>query len=561
MSYCLLIKCVDGSLKLLSETPFDTRNEALDTLASCADNGGVDCATDQVWLIDLSSVAPVVLVGRPAMGGGAVFEPRPEVEVAPEPEAVIEVSPEPEPEVEVAEEPQLEEAIEPELPVEAALVAESEPPIDVPAPGLDLPEPGAVFEPDAAFAPAPVPEPVVLPVLAEDAVLPVEDAGEVVAEDGVEAEIEADASVEAENADEVSAAPAVGVAAVVPAVAVGESILDDLVIPEPEPEPTATEEDSFSDLREALERSAAQMASEVSEAQAAAADSVAAAPVEAAETIAIAEDVVAEPAEDEAEDAEASPEVFLEEYAESVDEPALEEPAVDEPIIELAEDEAIECGEVIDAEIEAAPTPEAIETAEPAEWPWAAKLPEIEPDAEPVDASASLSDVEAPADVAAEAMAGNVLGSAAVAAASATPVPVEPMSVTSGDETEIAFDGQGEDYTSLLQPISFAVPEVSAEPVLEPVEVVEPVEAPASEAIAAEPATTEPAESSPVDESNEVPAADPHDLMVPAGAGAPGYTPDSEGVADLTCHDCVWVDTCPNKDQRDPASCGSFQWK
>ena len=28
-----------------------------------------------------------------------------------------------------------------------------------------------------------------------------------------------------------------------------------------------------------------------------------------------------------------------------------------------------------------------------------------------------------------------------------------------------------------------------------------------------------------------------------------------------TCDDCVYVDTCPNKDERRPEDCGSFQWK
>ena len=27
------------------------------------------------------------------------------------------------------------------------------------------------------------------------------------------------------------------------------------------------------------------------------------------------------------------------------------------------------------------------------------------------------------------------------------------------------------------------------------------------------------------------------------------------------CDDCVYVGTCPNKDQRLPKDCGSFQWK
>lgn len=31
--------------------------------------------------------------------------------------------------------------------------------------------------------------------------------------------------------------------------------------------------------------------------------------------------------------------------------------------------------------------------------------------------------------------------------------------------------------------------------------------------------------------------------------------------ADMSCDDCVYVQTCPNKGQRDPKTCGSFQWK
>lgn len=32
-------------------------------------------------------------------------------------------------------------------------------------------------------------------------------------------------------------------------------------------------------------------------------------------------------------------------------------------------------------------------------------------------------------------------------------------------------------------------------------------------------------------------------------------------LADYTCNECVYVETCPNKDQRRPEDCGSFQWK
>lgn len=32
-------------------------------------------------------------------------------------------------------------------------------------------------------------------------------------------------------------------------------------------------------------------------------------------------------------------------------------------------------------------------------------------------------------------------------------------------------------------------------------------------------------------------------------------------MADLTCEDCVYVNTCPNKEDLDPARCGNFQWR
>jgi hypothetical protein len=36
---------------------------------------------------------------------------------------------------------------------------------------------------------------------------------------------------------------------------------------------------------------------------------------------------------------------------------------------------------------------------------------------------------------------------------------------------------------------------------------------------------------------------------------------DSGSMDDYVCDDCVYVSTCPNKDQRLPKDCGSFQWK
>jgi len=39
------------------------------------------------------------------------------------------------------------------------------------------------------------------------------------------------------------------------------------------------------------------------------------------------------------------------------------------------------------------------------------------------------------------------------------------------------------------------------------------------------------------------------------------YEPGEVDMGGMTCADCVYVDTCPNKDEREPANCGSFQWK
>ncbi len=44
-----------------------------------------------------------------------------------------------------------------------------------------------------------------------------------------------------------------------------------------------------------------------------------------------------------------------------------------------------------------------------------------------------------------------------------------------------------------------------------------------------------------------------------ATAGDPdAETSDSAG---HSCEECVYDETCPNRDQRSPQECGSFQWK
>ena len=53
----------------------------------------------------------------------------------------------------------------------------------------------------------------------------------------------------------------------------------------------------------------------------------------------------------------------------------------------------------------------------------------------------------------------------------------------------------------------------------------------------------------------------PEEAPVQAEAEPPGYRPTENACADMTCQDCIYLETCPNSNERDPASCGSFQWK
>lgn len=73
----------------------------------------------------------------------------------------------------------------------------------------------------------------------------------------------------------------------------------------------------------------------------------------------------------------------------------------------------------------------------------------------------------------------------------------------------------------------------------------------------------------PVDDHVEVPEAFVEPTVAPQTvetASASDFILDLEPIGstqtahEMTCEDCVYVRTCPNKDQRDPKTCGSFQW-
>jgi hypothetical protein len=57
----------------------------------------------------------------------------------------------------------------------------------------------------------------------------------------------------------------------------------------------------------------------------------------------------------------------------------------------------------------------------------------------------------------------------------------------------------------------------------------------------------------------EVAAQDPEP---PAPTPAPAPVAEvATSMAEYTCDDCVYVETCPNQGQRLPKDCGSFQWR
>jgi hypothetical protein len=66
-----------------------------------------------------------------------------------------------------------------------------------------------------------------------------------------------------------------------------------------------------------------------------------------------------------------------------------------------------------------------------------------------------------------------------------------------------------------------------------------------------------------VEEPEAVP---PADLLSEIGAEPDastetGFEGGGSDIANLTCDDCVYMNTCPKVGDSDPSSCGSFQWK
>ncbi|HET6498264.1 MAG TPA: hypothetical protein VFH17_04370 [Coriobacteriia bacterium] len=83
------------------------------------------------------------------------------------------------------------------------------------------------------------------------------------------------------------------------------------------------------------------------------------------------------------------------------------------------------------------------------------------------------------------------------------------------------------------------------------------------------PVATEPSEPEAVAEPSEPEAvadAEPPEMPAEQEVAEPDtpprvYEPGTSDITELTCEDCIYINTCPKKGESDPSSCGSFQWR
>lgn len=54
---------------------------------------------------------------------------------------------------------------------------------------------------------------------------------------------------------------------------------------------------------------------------------------------------------------------------------------------------------------------------------------------------------------------------------------------------------------------------------------------------------------------------EPESAEEPEAPAPEGYRPSGGTLDELTCEDCIYVDTCPSSGDRLPSACGTFQWK
>lgn len=225
---------------------------------------------------------------------------------------------------------------------------------------------------------------------------------------------------------------------------------------------------------------------------------------------------------------------------EAADEPELEAPSLKDALRKTAEH--MESQGIVAPESVGPAGEVATETVEPAEEP--AEEPEPVADAEPATAEPEP----------AWPWATNEMPAVAVEPSASAEKPAGTVSVFDLD----ALEAPGDDEGSLVRAPGDDATMAAARPVImgaysEPAAMPEPVPA-----VAPAPAP-EPVEPPPHDPTSDF-ILDLEEIAAAGPVPAPAPEPATD-MSELTCNDCVYVETCPNKGQLRPASCGSFQWK
>ena len=214
------------------------------------------------------------------------------------------------------------------------------------------------------------------------------------------------------------------------------------------------------------------------------------------------------------------------------------------------------------------------QTGEAAAWPWAPL--EAEQPAPLEEATAGEAELTAFEGVVGEAQAEEpVAEDAAPEDAEAGPEEVasfvlDALEEPSLDEKPIILTAADDEMLAASRTVILGAYD-EAEPA-SPEAVAEPFEMPVEESA---PETVEPEAAPAVQESAPIVPESPDEISdfildleavttvpeVQATSAAPEPDPVPAPDATYTCNDCVYVDTCPNKDQRLPQDCVSFQWK
>ncbi len=187
---------------------------------------------------------------------------------------------------------------------------------------------------------------------------------------------------------------------------------------------------------------------------------------------------------------------------------------------------------------EPSPVPPAEQVTEqaPASWPW-----DMSTDATPEPAPAPESeDLDAPDEESFEPVSAEV----------EEPAPVyvpDPFEEPARDVEDLVHGDGGDETIALSRPVIMGAYSSTDGPVAER------IEAPTDDA--EEPTGL-------LDDLQDIAertADDPVSEEEPSESGA--YEPGASDIAELTCDECVYLNTCPKKGESDPSSCGSFQWK